>query len=504
VNNILNPKDLVKKIEYFAKKASRVYSNSPNKAAKVYLKALRLADDFSHGQSFNSKMSKNEFNAYVELSQQFREVEFKIRNNDNSKTGFNKEFKMVYEILNDGQSIIDSIDPNILTLAENLVEEMSKETNLIKKHRNFRKRTDQFFLLYCVVYNDLRNKVLMETSKNRNKDLLNFSLYGGTLTLNNLLGISNFIKNHSFFQLCYLKIKKYENKKSITHEDFLTSGAPVKKAFKTDRTRFKKELIEIASKIDPEVGTLIVWHFDIWFNEIADKGVNDAETSLFYGHDPYIETYEIKYIFDGFYAAHETGHSVFHYFTNDNREYGEHVSNLVINEVCSQVFEMLYMFQKLDNMSNDPESYSHLFYKYLIPNLFLMTVDSSIATEFSISLLSSIPFLDDHQDIKDLNIRITKDHYRGVKFSQDINYDWCQSRALTSPFYSASYLASYPIAFNIARDIHDQGEWGRSSMDYLLNFKGKVTIPGLMEIAKFKTIEENYDRMFVWIIGKMP
>lgn len=499
---ILTAKEFIKKIAHLAKVAEKKLAQSKNEAAIVCLKAQRIADEFTYNQVFNSKMEGNGFDVYSELVRQFSQVYAGVKNSKKDELKENRELLLVFEMLTDGQYVVSSADPNLLNLAENLIESVNRETSSTKRRFKLRRKSDQFFLLYTIIYNNLREKIHTENLKTNRESISDFRFYNNHFSISDISSLITFLKGHRFFKICFDNIKIRKNKRKLSHDDLLFGSPGLSFALKTNIKQFKKDVFEISNIINPEAGELTRHYFKNWFHQFKYNGRTEADTTLIYGHVPHINSYEIKDIHGGIYAAHEVGHAIFHQFSIDHRKYGEHITNIFLDEICSQVFEMLYIFRKLDQ-APDQETHDRILYDYLIPGVFSMVLESSVLSEFSIKLLNGIHLTDSSEEIGGLYLDSLNDHYKNITQTSDTKYDWCVSRALYSPLYEIGYLTSCPIAFNIALDIHNGGKWGLKSVNYLLQNKSKVTVQGLLKTLKYKNCKENYEQMFSCLTKKI-
>ena len=174
-----------------------------------------------------------------------------------------------------------------------------------------------------------------------------------------------------------------------------------------------------------------------------------------YSAHPYVLlNYQGKYN-DVSTLAHEMGHAMHRYYSNNNEDYYYSDNAIFVAEIASTVNETLLNFYMLDHSKDKNE-------KKLIINELLDDIKNTIFrqtmfAEFELDIHNLCYNGDTLSSEKLNNIYfdlIKKYHGDGIEYDEDIKYEWSRIPHFYTPFYVYQYATGLSIALSIATKIY--------------------------------------------------
>ena len=185
-----------------------------------------------------------------------------------------------------------------------------------------------------------------------------------------------------------------------------------------------------------------------WIDVFENKGKKSGAYSWgAYGTDPYILT-NYNYDYNSVSTlAHELGHSVHTYFSNNNNPYHEASYPIFLAEIASTVNELLLAYYILDNSSDINEK------KYIISNileLYRATIyRQTMFAEFEkdIHEKNKNGLTLTSESLSDIYFEKIKIYFaKNIKIDSKIKYEW----ARIPHFYDSFYVYKYATGLSIA------------------------------------------------------
>lgn len=193
-----------------------------------------------------------------------------------------------------------------------------------------------------------------------------------------------------------------------------------------------------------------------WVDVYENKGKRSGAYSWgCYNEHPYVLlNYQGKYN-DVSTLAHEMGHALHRYYSNNKQDYYYSDNAIFVAEIASTVNELLLNFYMLENSNDDNE-------RKIIINELLDDVKSTIFrqtmfAEFELDIHNRC-FKGETLNSEKLNNiyyeLVKKYHGKDVVCDEEIKYEWSRIPHFYTPFYVYQYATGLSIAFTIANKIH--------------------------------------------------
>lgn len=197
-----------------------------------------------------------------------------------------------------------------------------------------------------------------------------------------------------------------------------------------------------------------------WIDVYENKGKRSGAYSWgCYNAHPYVLlNYQSKYN-DVSTLAHEMGHAMHRYYSNNNQDYYYSDNAIFVAEIASTVNEMLLNFYMLDHSKDDDEK------KNIINEL----LDDVKNTIFRQTMFAEFE-LDIHnrcfngetlngEKLNDIYFNLIKKyHGNDVEYDDEIKYEWSRIPHFYTPFYVYQYATGLSIALTIATKIYNGDE----------------------------------------------
>ena len=190
---------------------------------------------------------------------------------------------------------------------------------------------------------------------------------------------------------------------------------------------------------------------DVYPNENKESG---AFSWGCYGATPVVHTNFEGNLSSVFTLAHELGHAMHTYFSNENQPYQTAGYTIFVAEVASTTNEMLLLYYLLNNAKSDKEK----IYYY---NYFLTNVRSTIFRQTMFSEFEQFVF-EKYENGEPLTKHLLCDKYQelnkyyyGKKVKQipEMQYEWARIPHFFTPFYVYKYATGLICAINIANNL---------------------------------------------------
>ncbi len=233
---------------------------------------------------------------------------------------------------------------------------------------------------------------------------------------------------------------------------------------------------------------------DVFPNENKDSG---AYSSAVYGATPCVLTNFEGNLESVFTLAHELGHAMHSYFSNENQPIQTCDYVIFVAEVASTTNEMLLLRYFLNNAKNDKEKmyYFDHFLKQAKSTIFRQTMFAEFEefahNEYEKERPLSAELL--CEKYKELN-----DFYFGPKVEQipQMQYEWARIPHFYSSFYVYKYATGLICAINISNHLLEDNSFAKQYKKFLSSGCSKDPI-SLLKIAgcdltKEKTFDDSF------------
>lgn len=402
-----------KKLETYNKVLKDIYrykSHTLTKEEEHILASLSKVLSSSEEISYylrNSDMKfgkiKDENNKKIELTDSNYSMYIKSSNRKVRRRAFNEMFKTYESLINTYASCLST------------TVELNNEISDLKKYNS---------ALESSLYKDdidvkLYNKLIKDVHKNLPYLFKYYKLKKNVLKVEEL----------HIYDLYADMVRELD--KHYEYED-------AKKLIKNALSVFGDEYIKVIDKAFNEN----------WIDVFENKGKKSGAYSWgAYGTDPYILT-NYNYDYNSVSTlAHELGHSVHTYFSNNNNPYHEASYPIFLAEIASTVNELLLAYYILDNSSDINEK------KYIISNileLYRATIyRQTMFAEFEkdIHEKNKNGLTLTSESLSDIYFEKIKNYFaKNIKIDSKIKYEW----ARIPHFYDSFYVYKYATGLSIA------------------------------------------------------
>jgi len=256
----------------------------------------------------------------------------------------------------------------------------------------------------------------------------------------------------------------------------------------------KKLILESLSIFGEEYTNVLKKAFnENWIDVFENKGKKSGAYSWgVYGSSPYILT-NYNYDYNSVSTlAHELGHSVHTYFSNENNLYHEANYPIFLAEIASTVNELLLAHYILDNSNDINEK------KYIISNILELYratiyrqtmfaefekdihIESEQGTTLTSDKLSEIYFE-----------KIKKYFEKNIRIDSKIKYEWARIPHFYDSFYVYKYATGLAIATYITQRIRQNDEKFKEKYINLLKSGGKDYPLELLKECDIDILNDN-------------
>lgn len=477
-----------KKIDKLSLTANSLLSKNPKKAADKYVSALRLSDDLYH---ILSQKNQHYFSPEEYVENKFYNVIERIKSD---KETFGE--RSIFIQLNDGKNNLDSHDLYITKAIDDIMDRGFEITKKAEWSNFYSENAGQAFLLLSSTY----SKISKTIEATPGSFLDQIRVHDNSISVKEIGDLIHSYKKNKSFRRMKNYIKYFYGTEKVYFEDICPLDQRSRMP-KSDRKKILKSDIDYISDKIGGFGADLSCNFNNWFKEGSENS-DDGGVRGFYRKNPQIVFNKIDGVWSRLIAVHEYGHALFHICSCKNRKFEDYQTNLMIDELLPQVFEVILIL-KMKNDSELAGCGEDVWLNQLIPLIYNGFLSQAVTTELSIQLAKKIADFDCQTSVEKCYLKILNDLYGDIIMAAGSEKKWITSPAFNRPFYSTAYLLSFPIAFNIAIDLLDNGEKGLLAINYLLGHKGRVSVDGLFKVLGDTNFDREFDRMFSWVSNEL-
>lgn len=232
-----------------------------------------------------------------------------------------------------------------------------------------------------------------------------------------------------------------------------------------------------------------------WIDAHENKGKRSGAYSWgCYGAHPYVLLNYQKTMHDIFTIAHELGHAMHSYYSNENQPYAKAEYKIFVAEVASTVNEVLLLRYMLKDAKGDDKKY---LLSYLL-DMFRTTVFRQ--TQFAEFEYGAHKRAEEGkplnaQTLSEMYYKLNEKYYKtaGVVNDELIKYEWARIPHFYNAFYVYKYATGLISAICIADDILSKGE--TAVKDYKKFLKAGGSMPPV-EILKLAGVDLTSEKPY--------
>ena len=204
-----------------------------------------------------------------------------------------------------------------------------------------------------------------------------------------------------------------------------------------------------------------------WIDVVENEGKrNGAYSSGVYGVHPFVLLNFNGTLDNVFTLAHEMGHAMHSYFSNEAQNFLDSRYRIFVAEVASTTNEVLLMEYMLKNAKDDKER-AYLLNHYMDSfkgTVFRQTMFAEFEKTSNEMAEAGEPLT--HENLTELYLNLNKKYYGEAMISDDlIGYEWMRIPHFYYNFYVYQYATGFSAAVAIANRVLKEGETAVS--DYM-------------------------------------
>ena len=230
-----------------------------------------------------------------------------------------------------------------------------------------------------------------------------------------------------------------------------------------------------------------------WIDAQENKGKRSGAYSWgCYGTHPYVILNYQKTMNDIFTIAHELGHAMHSYYSNENQPYAKAEYKIFVAEVASTVNEVLLLRYMLKDAKGDDKKY---LLSYLL-DMFRTTVFRQ--TQFAEFEYQAHKCAEEGtplnaQTLSDMYYKLNEKYYKtaGVVNDELIKYEWARIPHFYNAFYVYKYATGLISALCIADNILSKGESAVSDYKRFLKAGGSMPPVEILKLAGVDLTDEK-------------
>ena len=197
-----------------------------------------------------------------------------------------------------------------------------------------------------------------------------------------------------------------------------------------------------------------------WIDVVENEGKrNGAYSSGVYGVHPFVLLNFNGTLDNVFTLAHEMGHAMHSYFSNEAQNYLDSRYKIFVAEVASTTNEVLLMEYMLKNAKDNKER-AYLLNHYMDSfkgTVFRQTMFAEFEKTSNEMAESGEPLT--HENLTELYLNLNKKYYGEAMISDDlIGYEWMRIPHFYYNFYVYQYATGFSAAVAIANRVLKEGE----------------------------------------------
>lgn len=305
------------------------------------------------------------------------------------------------------------------------------------------------------------NKNLFYTKARKYPSALEAALFGDNIPVEVYTNLIATIHEHLPLLHRYIELRKKLLKVDDLHMYDLF--APLVEEFKMDITyeEAKKIVAESVKPLGKDYEKILEEGFNGgWIDVYENEGKRSGAYSWgAYGTHPYVLLNHKDNLNSMFTLAHEMGHAIHSYLSDNNQKYRDAQYTIFLAEVASTLNEALLMDHMLKN-STDPKEKMYLLTYYA--DQFRTTVfRQTMFAEFEKIIHERAEKGESltHQDLckiyYDLNVQY---HGSAMTVDKDIEMEWARIPHFYNSFYVFKYATGFSAATSFAKQILDEGQ----------------------------------------------
>jgi len=197
-----------------------------------------------------------------------------------------------------------------------------------------------------------------------------------------------------------------------------------------------------------------------WIDVVENEGKrNGAYSSGVYGVHPFVLLNFNGTLDNVFTLAHEMGHAMHSYFSNEAQNYLDSRYKIFVAEVASTTNEVLLMEYMLKNVKDNKER-AYLLNHYMDSfkgTVFRQTMFAEFEKTSNEMAEAGEPLT--HENLTELYLNLNKKYYGEAMISDDlIGYEWMRIPHFYYNFYVYQYATGFSAAVAIANRVLKEGE----------------------------------------------
>lgn len=230
-----------------------------------------------------------------------------------------------------------------------------------------------------------------------------------------------------------------------------------------------------------------------WIDVYENKGKTTGAFSCgLYSVHPYVLLNYTNTLDDAFTVAHELGHSMHSYFSDEAQDYQNSDYTIMAAEVASTVNEVLLTLYLLENETDKQKRawvLNHLLESFRT-TVFRQTLFAEFEMKVHEAYESGEPIT--AESLNSLYKSLNEEYYKGVKVSDLYSIEWARIPHFYNSFYVYQYATGFCAAVAIARNILKTGDT-TGYLDFLKTGGSDFPIEELklagVDLSKPETIE---------------
>lgn len=224
---------------------------------------------------------------------------------------------------------------------------------------------------------------------------------------------------------------------------------------------------------------------DRWIDVYENEGKKSGAYSMgVHGVHPYVLLNYEKTTHDVFTIAHELGHSLHSYYSEQNQPYAKADYTIFVAEVASTVNEVL-LLKHITANTKDKNLKKYLLSYYLDmfrTTLFRQTLFSEFEAEVHKMVEENIPLT--YENMSKIYLDLTSRYYgKAVICDEEIKYEWARIPHFYRNFYVYKYATGITCAVSIAKMILEGKDEQRQQYIKFLSSGGSDAPTELLKIA---------------------
>lgn len=414
---------------------------------------------------------------YIESNKELRRFEFVLQNIYKEKEHIlSKELEElmsrtgnilntpdnVFSNLNDADLVFESIkdeegNRKELTKA-NYYNFMTSKNRYVRRNafKKFYKKYKELNNTFASIMNSNLQTTTFLTNTRKYENPLNLYLDSDKIDLNIYYDLITSVNDNLDKMGKYIDLKKKELKIKNIHMYDMS----VKMSFSKDKKYSYEDAKKLVSKALSVLGEKYITDLNNglssgWVDVYENTGKRSGAYSWgCYNAHPYVLlNYQGKYN-DVSTLAHEMGHAMHRYYSNQKQDYFYSDNNIFVAEIASTVNETLLNFYMLKNGTNEEK-------KKIINEM----LDDIVGTIYRQTMFAEFE-LDIHNrnfngeslsadKLNNIYYDLVKKYHKGVIIDEDIKYEWSRIPHFYTPFYVYQYATGLSIAIAIATKINN-------------------------------------------------